>query len=259
LTDVLLALIAARNPAAAAQETIRVVEGPEVSTPDRYCDTREASQREHCRTIWRDLDLGRASAPGSETCENEDLHLILGSAFQPADRLPAHVFLRCFQRQIVNALSSNPSDPTSSPSGAGIIRSLVANFLFNYKMSQQFPHEFKAYDLSQSADGLNSAFNPLIDAFNRDVTTFQRYVRAEVVYEVERLNREYDGRCCAKRLFGLDKPSFFNEGIVTVRTISGQWTYAATTSQSFLNVSAAPQLTDVANSLAGSGRSAGSG
>ncbi|HUO28733.1 MAG TPA: hypothetical protein VMU80_05935, partial [Bryobacteraceae bacterium] len=253
LTDVLLTLIAARNLRGTLDSTTRFVEGAEIATPPGFCDGL-AESKDNCKKIWTDLDL--SASEGS--CENEDLHFILGSAFRPAQGdPPARVFLRCFQQQADKLLTTS-TDAQSSPSGAGIMRAAVANFLFNYKMSQQFPHEFKAYDLSQSADALNSALSPLIDAFNRDITTFQRFVRAEVLYQVERINRNNDDRCCIKRLFGLDKPSFFNEGIVTVRTISGQWTYASSTSQSFLNASSAPQLTDVLNSLTGTSSSTAS-
>jgi hypothetical protein len=119
-------------------------------------------------------------------------------------------------------------------------------------MSQQYPHEFVAYDLSHSADALNNALSPLIDAFNRDLWSYQIFVRADMQDRVERLNSRTDERCCAKRLFGLDKPSFFNDGLVTVRTISGQSTSVSTTSQSFLNGSTAPELSALLSSLAGS-------
>jgi hypothetical protein len=139
------------------------------------------------------------------------------------------------------------------------VRAAIADFLFNYKMSQQFPHEFVAYDLSQSADTLNSALSPLIDGFNRDIIAFQTFMRADVQYQVERLNTAGDHRCCVKRLFGLDKPSFFNDGIVSVRTISGQPTQVNTTSQSVLNVSSAPTLSSLVNSIANPGGSSGAG
>jgi len=246
LTDVLLALIAAKDTLGQINNTIDRVEGPAKPAEDHFCDNAGKGDRERCNSIWKDLDLDHGDG---NACEDQDLRRILGSAF-PAGTSPARVFLRCFRQEAETLLAgSSPSDPATSPSGAGIMRAAVANFLFNYKMSQQFPHEFKAYDLSQSADALNSALSPLIDAFNRDITTFQRFVRADVQYRVKRINHDYDDRCCVKRLFGLDKPSFFNEGIVTVRTISGQWTYASTTSQSFLNASSAPQLTDLLNSL----------
>src|SRR6202044_253601 len=122
----------------------------------------------------------------------------------------------------------------------------------NYKMSQRYPHEFAPYDLTQSADALNKALSPLIDAFNRDLETYQTFVRADMQYRVEELNTRTDGRCCVKRLFGLDKPFFFNDGLVTVRTISGQSTYVNTQSQSFLNASTVPELTTLLNSLTAS-------
>lgn len=252
LTDVLLTLIAARDTLAETEQTIDDVEAPVLPTPPGYCDSLAPPARDRCRTIWKDLDLDN---PG-DSCERRDLHAVLGSAFTAPPEGPwARVYLNCFRREAERLMRAADPNPASSPSAAGLMRATVANFLFQYKLSQQFPHEFSPYDLSQSADALNSALNPLIDAFNRDITSYQRFVRADVLYRVDRLNREYDGRCCAKRLFGLDKPSFFNEGIVTVRTISGQWTYASTTSQSFLNASSAPQLTDVLNGLTAAGAS----
>ena len=145
------------------------------------------------------------------------------------------------------------------PYGIGLFRAAIANFLFNYKMSQQYPHEFVAYDLTQSANTLNNAFSPLIDAFNRDLWSYQMFVRADMQYRVEELNSRTDERCCVKRLFGLDKPSFFNDGVVTVRTISGQPTNVSVTSQSFLNGSTAPELPALLNSLANLGASGGGG
>ena len=135
----------------------------------------------------------------------------------------------------------------------GLLRAAVADFLFTYKMSQQYPHEFVGYDLTQSANALNYALSPLIDAFNRDLWTYQLFVRADMQYRVERLNSRRDERCCVKRLFGLDKPSFFNDGLVTVRTISGQATNVSTASQTFLNGSTAPELSALLSSLAGFG------
>jgi hypothetical protein len=147
----------------------------------------------------------------------------------------------------------------ASPYGVGLFRSAIADFLFNYKMSQRYPHEFVAYDLTQSANTLNNAFSPLIDAFNRDLWSYQMFVRADMQYRVEELNSRTDQRCCVKRLFGLDKPSFFNDGVVTVRTISGQPTNVSVTSQSFLNGSTAPELPALLNSLANLGGSGSGG
>jgi hypothetical protein len=145
------------------------------------------------------------------------------------------------------------------PFGTGLFRAAIADFLFDYKMSQQYPHEFVAYDLTQSANNLNNALSPLIDAFSRDLWSYQMFVRADMQYQVEKLNARWDQRCCVKRLFGLDKPSFFNDGLVTVRTISGQPTSVSVTSQSFLNGSTAPELSSLLSSLATLGGSGGGG
>jgi hypothetical protein len=249
LTDSLLALVAAKNPLDATIKTIRDIEAPAprpTTIDETYCDSLDQERRQHCHTLWKNLGL-RIPDGGGPTCENADLHLILWSQFSPAPQeyLTGRVYLRCFEEAARKYLRDSDEPPT----GAGLMRAAVANFLFQYKVSQQYPHEFYPYDLSQSADTLNSAISPLIDAFNRDVTTFQRFVRGEVQRRVEQINTAYDQRCCVKRLFSLDKPSFFNDGIITVRTVSGQWTYASSTSQSFLNASAAPKLTDVLNSL----------
>jgi hypothetical protein len=126
-------------------------------------------------------------------------------------------------------------------------------------MSQQYPHEFVPYDLTQSANTLNNALSPLIDAFSRDLWSYQMFVRADMQYQVEELNSRTDQRCCVKKLFGLDKPSFFNDGVVTVRTISGQPTSVSVTSQSFLNGSTAPELPALLNSLASLGAPGGGG
>jgi hypothetical protein len=116
-------------------------------------------------------------------------------------------------------------------------------------MSQEFPHEFIPYDLTTSANDLNNQLGLLIEAFNDDLKAYQLFVRADLQYQAERLN-SVEGPCCVKRLFGLDKPSFYNDARVTVRTISGQATGVQTTSQSTLNASLPPSISALATAAA---------
>jgi hypothetical protein len=265
LTDLLLTIIAAQDPVTVAHRAIAAVEAAndgiaaveEWSLPAltvAACDVADTEVRSRCRDIWRNLDLDNVSPPpGPPSCAAIDYRGILGSLLNDPMNEP-RVHLRCFKEEVDRLLS--PTDAsTRPPYGAGLIRAAVADFLFNYKMSQQYPHEFAPYDLSHSADALNNALSPLIDAFNRDLTSYQLFVRADMQHRVDRLNSRNDGRCCVKRLFGLDKPSFFNDGLITVRTISGQWTYVNTVSQSFLNASTAPELSTLLSSLTGSNTS----
>jgi hypothetical protein len=217
------------------------------------CDlaTSDTEIRKQCHALWRNLGLDYAFVHGRSNCEEKDLRRILGSILNESELT---VRLQCFKQEAYTLLSSadDPAASAPGPFGVGLFRAAIADFLFNYKMSQHYPHEFDAYNLTQSANALNNALSPIIDALNRDLWTYQLFVRADMQYRVERLNSQTDVRCCVKRLFGLDKPSFFNDGLVTVRTISGQATSVSTTSQSFLNGSTAPELSSLLNSISGS-------
>jgi hypothetical protein len=243
LTDLLLTIVAAEDPIGVANQSVEAVQG----TPPGAVVTVSCSgeTQDRCNAILKNLDLTKESGT-SGTCAMRDqlgiLHAVLSDK-------KARVYLECFAEAATRFLKGD--EQGKPPFGAGLMRAAVADFLFNYKMSQQYPHEFGFYDLSQSADTLNSELSPLIDAFNRDLTAFQTFLRADVQYRVERINSEH-GQCCLKKLFGLDKNSFFNDGLVTVRTISGQWTYTNATSQSFLNASSAPELSALLSSLTGS-------
>jgi hypothetical protein len=256
LLDFLLTLIAAADPLAVTDRAIRLVAGePRPVTMESGCSGPEFGSRpirelhERCRAIWTNLGLDRELSPEGSACASNDYRDILGSLLSPDPdsdpkhpRKRPHIYLNCF------AEAADLYMPH-----AGLLRAAIADFLFHYKMSQQYPHEFSPYDLSHSADALNSALSPLIDGFNQDIVAFQTFMRADVQFQVDRLNSDSDQRCCVKRLFGLDKPSFFNDGLVTVRTISGQPTTVNTTSQSFLDSSTAPTLSNLLNSVANPG------
>jgi hypothetical protein len=243
LTDLLLTIVAAENPIDVANRSVEAVQGTAPGSVVAVSCSGET--RERCNAILKNLDLTNESGM-SGTCATRDQLGILQAVLSDKK---ARVYLECFA-EAANKFLGKGDEKGKPPFGAGLMRAAVADFLFNYKMSQQYPHEFGFYDLSQSADTLNSELSPLIDAFNRDLTAFQTFLRADVQYRVERINSEH-GQCCLKKLFGLDKNSFFNDGLVTVRTISGQWTYTNATSQSFLNASSAPQLSALLNSLTG--------
>ncbi|MGB7761821.1 MAG: hypothetical protein WBL61_18455 [Bryobacteraceae bacterium] len=252
LTDFLLTLIAADKPIRATEDAIDAVQGPLQPVPNETaCEkiTGNRELRDRCRAIWSNLGLDREVLSSPPTCASHDYKDILGALLNnpPDPRERPRIYLACFRDAAETFLPN-----------VGQLRAAIADFLFNYKMSQQYPHEFVPYELSQSADALNTALSPLIDAFNRDIIAFQTFMRADVQYQVDRLNNATDERCCVKRLFGLDKPSFFNDGIVSVRTISGQPTSVNTTSQSVLDASRAPSLSNLMNSIAspaGSGTS----
>jgi hypothetical protein len=158
-------------------------------------------------------------------CERLDLYGIDANA--GVDRQP-NLFLECFREHARKLLGDRRG-------ALGPIRAALADFLFNYKMSQMYPHEFKAYDLSQSAVALDLALEPLIDAFNRDIAAFQVYWEARIAEESAKL---------------IGPKHLFYSGVVSVRTVGGNASSASTTSQSFLNISEAPQVSTLLSNFA---------
>ena len=236
LTDLLLAVIAAKDPVALVEAAVTEMQKPIGSTSADMDFQKQMTKALNLK------DIGQDKETQQDNCEVKDLRQ-MQAATPGRGRAPLQ--LQCFQASARLLLAPSPS-----PSPLGLMRAAIADFLFNYKLSQQYPHQFAPYDLSQSADALNSALSPLIDAFNRDISAYQTYLRAELSIEVNEFNAQHDHRVI-KRIFGSDKPSFFNDGLVTVRTISGKYTTVDTASQSFLDASTAPQLSDLANAITG--------
>ncbi len=120
----------------------------------------------------------------------------------------------------------------------GMLRGALANFLFNYKMSQEYPHNFDAYELSTSAQELNSELNPLIVAFNRDVSAFAQYLQSKLAYKYP-----------PRKSFLRDRDDFENDGIVTVRGISGVDSLVDTLTQNFFDATKPPTVTELLSSV----------
>ncbi len=275
LTDLLLAVIAARYPLCQAENAAKQIEGAAASATT--CTDAAEKEAEGMagagepgkggepptaggfqKQLRRRLALDDARLT-TESCENEDLtDLIAGASRGRA----AHMRLNCF-RQVarqwlnsgaadgaaaVSSASPTPAGPTPvGPTPVGLMRAAIADFLFNYKLSQQYPHEFSPYELGRSADALNSALRPLIDAFNLDVRTFQSFLGAELQVQVDAFNSDHKSWVRVLK----DKPRFLNNGLVTVRTISGQESSVDAVSQSFLDAGSAPGIADLANSILG--------
>lgn len=260
LTKLLIALIASQDPVGSANRAIDAVEVSPTSADVTL--GREWCRNAHCKVLWDVLSLDHNLSRNDDArkddvmrpgCTARDQIGTLTALFAANDDPKPRMYLECFRQAVNQLLVASGTNP---PYPAGMLRAALANFLFNYKMSQEFPHEFVAYDLTASANDLNAALSPIIDAFNRDLMSFQAFVRADLSYHADLLNR-FTSPCCVKRLFGLDKPSFYNDGLVSVRTISGQQTIVNTTSQSYLDASTAPQLSALLSAFAQPGGSAG--
>jgi hypothetical protein len=264
LTDLLLATIAAKDPSAIMSAAILQAEGRHSQCPDSdgTCkDLRKvlglddagcgkgscggAKSGASQSPQWLSATAGSESEAGADledlgrfqaACGRRDLEQLVNSAGPDALKgAPPQLQLECFRATIERLFGPPPAGEKPPTPAQALARAALADFLFHYKMSQQYPHDFSAYALTQSADALNTALTPFIDAFNRDISAFQEYLNAVVKLSLER--QPHRGT------------TFTNSGFVTVRTVSGNPTEVSSTSQSSLDVSDAPDLATLAGNI----------
>jgi hypothetical protein len=232
LTDMLFAVISANDPEAQIREAIGEMDNLELTETDyeRILSVRPCDKAD--RAAISTNSTGPALV-------NELLSSLPTRSHVPAeiDKVPANkVPMFCFWQEVNSEFPDN-----GRGSRAGLLRAAIANFLFHYKMAEQFPREFSSYDLGQSAQELNSELNPLILAFNRDLAAFLALL-GEGAEQTSASKNGHFG-------FAGHGTRFINNGIITVRTISGKETTVDTVTQSFFDATNPPSVTDVINSI----------
>jgi len=143
-----------------------------------------------------------------------------------------------------------PQEKNYSASSLGVLRAAIVDFLFNYKMAQQFPQEFGTYSLPHSAQELNAEFNPLVVAFNQDVGALSRYLMNEVQNDLPNQNSFWE-------LWRHNK-SYMANGLVTVRGISGVESLVDTDTQNSFDSTQAQTLGAVLSAITGTPASSAS-
>jgi hypothetical protein len=148
---------------------------------------------------------------------------------------------------VVTDADDRPADQTYyGTTRIGLLRAAVADFLFNYKMSQEFPRDFAPYDLQHSAQELNAELNPLVLAFNQDVAAYSQH-----------LSDKLDVGSSSFPQVWRNHRSFLSDGIITVRGIGGLQSTVDTTTQNFFDATQAQSLSAILNNFTGQGGAAG--
>jgi hypothetical protein len=262
-TNVLIGMIAAREPSTTAKETIDKMEGPQSdSTGEAACQPQPLGDKDSCadhnivdqfRSCMANVNRQlHTFEKESSSCELDDR---IALSEQILNAHEERLQLNCFRKQAQE--SFGPDTPGNSPNTtaanaaqyattrAGLLRAAVADFLFNYKWATQYPHDFIPYDLTQSAQELNAEFNPLVLAFNRDVSAFTENLQAELQCKYE----SDISRLESRNWFKNDEGTFINDGMLSVRGISGVESIADTVTQSFFDATNPPSLTDLVKSV----------
>jgi hypothetical protein len=266
-TNILLAVIAADDSARIARETIKVMSGDctvvrSQSSNDCPANTKaidstplnsEQNRKDRKTTEGFRQCIGNAAADlkqklVQENGDDADLQREVGDCelldrvalmHQVSEHQAETLQLYCFKRQAMQSFAEDKDKYATTP--VGLLRAAVADFLFNYKMATQFPHDFVPYDLSQSAQQLNTEFNPLILSFNRDVAAFTQHLQAELQCDERQLEPSH--------WFGGQNKTFLNDSLITVRGISGVESIVDTVSQSYFDATKPPNLTDLVKSV----------
>ena len=269
LTDLMLALIAAQNPSLQVTCAVDHAEGWAITDsrgtvlskdcpdeiPYKGAGCKDERRRVPCQ-IWRELEGSKKKdeldMPNVDprlyttgTCEERDYLGVLQSMLIAEKESPANepvMFLNCFRQTALSTFGTKEGDSVTQ---LGLLRSSIADFLFNYKMSQQYPHEFVAYDLTTSAQAMNSALRPLVDAFVRDVTAYQAVLKRRLGLEIEYINKHITSGSV------FDKARFFNNALVTVDTIANSEAVTDTSVESYLEAANAPTLGGLAGAISG--------
>lgn len=212
LTHMLGVLAAAAEPSVADQ-FVNCLEGVSAcQSSERTLERRSTLAVTPAKHASRDR-----RSDSSNDCESRDHDALVSDS----DSGPSFT---CFGLQLRESLE---------PRRKALLRVALADFLFQYKFATEHPHDFDVYDYSTSAQSLDSQFDPLLVAFNRDVAVFMKHLQEEIVPTQGKLN-------------GIE---FASTGTVTVRTISGTDSESDTTTQNAFNTTPPPLLQDFVKNL----------
>jgi len=244
LTDMLLAVISSQDPAKEIIDALNVMENKEQINSIEGRDLANELRRCNYQCLKMPENVPLA-------CDQRDVFVLrkvnilaerarLEKGRFSSDILP----LFCFREEIGSAF---PQD-TGAKNRARLLRAALADFLFQYKWSQEYPHDFSPFQLTQSAQTLNSELNPLIVAFNRDLAA-----ALQPLEDIADLNGCSLGKCGSGRnglwFWEGHDTRFVNNGIITVRTVSGKETTVDAVTQNFFDSTEPPAINDLINSV----------
>ena len=290
LTSLLLAMMASKTPVQTVLKTIGCMEGKYEVYGDCFPDRSRIADalspppgQDYASTTRKDalclqetrrILLERRPADEPLSCEALDL---VALEAQKRCRVAQSFPMSCFTLQAaktffpqnafstfalrkLNGLAETPLAETFAESDSvrdkdqatpiGLLRSSVADFLYHYKMSAQFPERFGSYELTHSAQQLNALFNPLVVAFNQDVVAHTQFLMEATQKGSDNKNHWYE--------MWRRGQSFLNNGMVTVRGISGIESIAETATQNFFDATQPVNLKQfLASATAGAGTPGG--
>jgi hypothetical protein len=93
--------------------------------------------------------------------------------------------LECIHDELEDGLYKLYENAAPATSELGQLRAALADFLFQYKLMIEYPYEFHPYLEPIVADTLDSALQPVVDAFDYDLSVFQAQLQEEIAAELK--------------------------------------------------------------------------
>jgi hypothetical protein len=226
ISSMLITVLAARDPKMAANFVDRLERkeaAGKLTATNSYrstsADPERASLKEQYPVKAQAGNQGKTTpaAPARESCEDVASRVYTESQTEK-EHLSAPVF-PCLREALSDA---------TTPVALARFRMGIAHFLFHQKFQQQYPDDFEPGN--GASEWMDSMAAPVLSSFNRDVASYLRHVREEI-------------------LRGKERNEFASNGIVTLSTLSSIPSSVATQTNSEFQIPATFPLKDF---LAGS-------
>lgn len=114
----------------------------------------------------------------------------------------------------------------------GTFRAAIADFLFQYKMTVEYPNNFQPYEFSAAAASLDTQLSPVVDAFTTDLEVFQWYLANDI-----------------EGSFGNKHITYAASGIVSVKVVAGNPASVQTQTQNYFDATPPATLGDYAAAI----------
>jgi hypothetical protein len=220
LVDMLVTVVSLRQP---REVTARMI--------DRIEGNKQSHSHEDCRA--RDFAVYDPNGAAGSAAAKED---------QSARSAPPNLQLECVYDALLKGLLEKHDGGAPATSELGQMRAALVDFLFHYKNLVEYPAEFSPYLEPMAADTLDSAFAPIVDAFDDDIEVFQNRLQEGIK---ETLNDD-------KRI------KYGYGGVVTVRVLGDQEGVVKTATQNYFDATPPVSIADVFSSLSSQSGSASS-
>jgi len=221
LIDMLVTLTSVNQPTVTASEMIDAMEG--ISRDSTGNAGREA----------------KAHDPGVP-CMSRDKALYQDPASHPSSAT-GRFAMECVYDELVGGLYARNDTPQST-SALGQMRASLADFLFNYKLMEEYPHDFHPYLEPIAADTLDASFGPVVAAFDEDLQVFQAQLQQDIIESL-------------KDAHGL---TYGYGGLVSLKVLGNQKGVVTTDVQNYFEAAQPATLNDLINNVQTEGASTSS-